>query len=60
MANPSKPKADLYSTTVSVARKIQHRLKAEQARRIIDKEKPVSMNELASELLTKAVEALGD
>jgi hypothetical protein len=49
---------DLYATSVHVSRDIQHALKAEQARRLLNGEKEPTIIELASELLTKAVKEL--
>jgi hypothetical protein len=56
MATPET--LDYYCTTVKVPRSVQQSLQAEQARRVLDKGKKVSLNELASELLTKAAESL--
>ena len=45
---------DTYAVTVKVKREVQRSLKNEQARRVLDGHKRPTLNELASELLTKA------
>ena len=47
-----------YCTTVKVGRNVQRRLQAEQAKRVLKGEKKISINDLASELLTRAAEKL--
>jgi hypothetical protein len=47
-----------YAVTVKVKKAVQTALKTEQARRVILGVKKPTLNELASELLTKASEQL--
>jgi hypothetical protein len=56
----TKEVSDTYATTVRVSRDVQHALKAEQARRLLDGKKEPTLAELASELLTKAALALAE
>jgi hypothetical protein len=49
---------DLYKFTVALDRRIEQLLKKEQAKRVFDGQKKTALPRIATELLTKALNAL--